>query len=99
MRVKIRFDTARHHGRLHTARRTRGDSLPIAVLDLLQFLAQRAAKELPGMALALVWRPPTQQYARGTRCGDLEIATGVAKFMNELLCQRLLDMARQGGKN
>jgi hypothetical protein len=24
---------------------------------------------------------------------------GVAKFMNELLCQRLLDMARQGGKN
>jgi hypothetical protein len=83
LRVKIRLDTARYHGRLLTTRRTRGESLPIAVLDLLQFLAQRAAKELRRMARALVWRPSTQQSPGGIRCGDLEIASGVAKFMNE----------------
>jgi hypothetical protein len=80
--------------RLHPRRYSRGDdhqggtkelstfSLPIAVLDLLQFLAQRAAKELRRMERALVWHPSNQQYPGGTRFGDLEIAVVLLKRPN-----------------
>jgi NADPH:quinone reductase-like Zn-dependent oxidoreductase len=71
-----------HAEMITKAVRKNSPPLPIAVLDLLQFLAQRAAKELRRMERALVWHPSNQQYPGGTRCGDLEIAVVLLKRPN-----------------